>query len=166
MKGLPTLATQVRALQEQTEMLWWLNGEFSEELEKPYRKIESPVACLVGAKELADRTAFSPGPIAIPALLSKILGKSVNFDGKMSVEDAVNSTPKDWRIGLIEHLQKDLLQFLPIHHAILKSTETRGKKQWLAGFKGATKIDPAKSLDAFRLAAQFYNERLLAMESI
>jgi hypothetical protein len=54
---------------EELEMLWWLVGDRSIDLDRPFGKITREERPLVIAKELAQMTLYLPGPTAIKSLL-------------------------------------------------------------------------------------------------
>ena len=67
--GLPVaLAGQVRRLAEETELLWWVLGEYSTSLKRPASELTAPAYALIAAAEAADRTQILPPPASIDAL--------------------------------------------------------------------------------------------------
>jgi len=67
------LSERQRLLQEESNILWWVFGEYSRDLKQPMVALGLPTTCLIGAKELADLTTVLPGPLAASAFLDKMI---------------------------------------------------------------------------------------------
>lgn len=70
-KLVHTLNQTLRLQDEELNMLWWLTGGFSFDLHKPFHDVAALSRPLVFAKELADLTAFAPGPATATALFTR-----------------------------------------------------------------------------------------------
>lgn len=146
---------------EELQILWWLTGSFSRDMEKPFSALDDGVRAIVSGKEAADLTIFPPGPAAIQSILFK-LGNEVEPTVKLS--DAVNSLPLTWRDGLngLKKLAALAPPLFPISTAILKSVESGGDKSWLAAFSTMTGLNKSFGKSACDLSLQMYRESLLA----
>jgi hypothetical protein len=69
--SVDTMSGYMRVVDEELQMLWWLLGERSLDLDLPFDKVDNAMQPLVFARELAVRTVSSPGPVAITALLAR-----------------------------------------------------------------------------------------------
>ena len=61
----------IRVQDEELQMLWWLIGQRSEDLDRSFDAVPVDAQALVFAKELAAHTTGLPGPASIKGLLSR-----------------------------------------------------------------------------------------------
>jgi hypothetical protein len=139
--------------QEETNILWWVFGGYSRDLEKPMTDFEVPAASLIAGKELADLITNIPGPFSARAFLDKILFPGQHEEQKpVTIKDAVNKTPKKWRERLLQKINIDILKdFCPVLCAVKSSVETDGQDDWLPFFKKSTQISPEKEIGNFSI---------------
>ncbi len=159
-----------KLLEEETNILWWLFGEYSRDLERPVRELTISKVCLVIGKELADLTNSIPGPFSAEAFLDKMISasKTEGTKKKNSIANAVNASSRDWRNRLISQTRNQaVIDFCPVHFAIEKSIETHGTDDWLPAFQKSASISAKKNIAPLDLSKQIYQERLLikAVES-
>lgn len=151
---------------EETNILWWLFGEFSHDLDKHIADVPFPAACLVVGKELADLVDAIPGPLAANAFLDKMIqqGRS-ELAETISLKDAINQSPREWRENWMKNSMVDLTKSVsPIHYAVKTSLSTEGDTNWGAAYRkevGITFSHKTKPLD---FALQVYRESLLLNE--
>lgn len=155
-KLVHTLNQTLRLQDEELNMLWWLTGGFSFDLHKPFHDVAALSRPLVFAKELADLTAFAPGPATATALFSR----AGLTDATCSIASAVNTTPTPLLQQLV-HMQQPSPVSTPIHYAILRQVETGPGDAWLAGWSAATELDPQTKTSSLTMGTLFYHERLL-----
>lgn len=162
-KALNILEKSLRAQEEETDILWWLLGEYSNDLKCNVASLEQSAATIISAKELADKTRIIPGPISIEAFLSKAIQKSKqNNKDTITLKEAINSTPLDWRDKTIgQKLFDDVIDLCPVHCAIRKSVESGDDDSWIAGFEKQIEIKADKQLSPLLLSLQTYKECLL-----
>lgn len=158
-----TLRDHHEVLSEETNILWWVFGEHSRDLNVALRTLPMPAAALVAGSELADLTLITPGPIAARAFLEKILRAGRRGELKLiSIADAVNQADLDWRRKRAATLAKaTTLAYSPLLTALRTSTEVDGPKDWFPAFKRQTSIDPEATMDAIDLALQAHEEWIL-----
>jgi hypothetical protein len=151
------LACRLDQQDEELQMLWWLIGERSEDLDCTFGEIADAARPLVLAKELASHTLLPPGPPTVRALLSraKLVG-----NGKVAVVDAVAAAPFEW---LKSHVASQAASPVtqPLHFAIARQLETGPGKAWVAGWAAATDLPQDIALPHLTLAELFYRECLL-----
>lgn len=142
---------------EELDMLWWLLGKHSEDLDCAIEKIPSNYRPLVVAKQLADLTAVLPGPRSIRGILSRaeLAGRK-----KVALTAAVNDAPTEWLEALLPEDDASAMT-LPAHFAIRRRLETGAGETWIAGWAAASGLEETLSLKPLDLAEQFYRERLL-----
>ncbi len=131
------VAQEIDAHRENSDILWWVFGEHSRDLNKRMSELSLPFAALVAGKELSDLVRVIPGPLAAPAFLDKMLRLAeAELSKSTSIKDAVNAAPREWRQQLIEGRSTRGIQGLcTIHLAIQKSLEFDKATEWLAPFE-------------------------------
>ncbi len=149
--------TTLRQQDEELQMLWWLLGGRSDDLDIAFDAIAAEVQPLVLGKELAVHTTLLPGPRSIRALLQKA---GLKTRGKVSLEAAINACKPEWLAPLGTTSQISSVAH-PIHFAIARQVETGPSPDWAANWAAVTGIPRDISLPPLILAEQFYRERLL-----
>jgi hypothetical protein len=146
---------------EELQMLWWLFGERSYDLDCAFSAIPAEAQALVLAKELADKTEFLPGPISAKALLSRA---GIKDRKKVTIPDAVNRCDSAWLASLVNDSRASPVS-QPIHFAIQRKRETGDQTSWVAGWAAAAGVEADRAVSALTLGNLFYRERLLALFS-
>lgn len=98
---------------EDSEVLWWIIGEWSYDLDKPFKEIEENFIPVLIGKEMADKVKVLPGPFAAKAVIHKILS---NFkDKKLYIYNYGEKIEKDWLEKFVEKYYIDAIgDFMPI----------------------------------------------------
>jgi len=155
------LARIVETQREELNLLWWLQNAFSKDLGVSFTNLSASAAASVLALELADLTIFVPGPSAILGMIVTALKQIPGGDAKVSIKDAVNSTPKEWRqVRVGQNSTQPVLNLAPMHLAMAKSLETDGTDDWLPAFKKQAELNADDAFDARDIAHQVYCERM------
>jgi len=149
----------LRVQDEELQMLWWLTGQRSRNLDCAFDAVSAEAQPFVFANELADATEVLPGPPSVKALLSRT---GIKARKKISVANAVNGPSEDWlrSIGTSEGISP---VSTPIHYAIRMKLEIGGNTEWVPSWASATNIDAGYSLSSLTLSELFYRERLLLL---
>ena len=158
LKRVSDLWLLAQAQREELNLLWWLQNEFSKEMDLPFSKLSTAQAACVLPLELADMTAFVPGPSAILGLIVSSLSKATG-DAKCSIKDAVNTAPRKWREKKVLETS-ELSTLCPIHFAIAKSLETDGDDDWIPVYKKRSDIRVDEVFEVRDIAFQVYRERM------
>lgn len=147
---------------EDSDILWWMTGGFSRDLQQPLAGIEPMGVPAILGKELADLTYVRPGPFAAAAVLDRCLRQCGVPDKSLSLSQIVNRTPLDWRRLLLESIGdcRDVLRLCPVSCAISTSVEIPGERKWQAPFEATTSIKPSCKLEPRDWAFQMYRECL------
>lgn len=149
--------------QEETQMLWWLMGEYSTTVNMQMSKIPLPFACLIVANELSEHTQIVPGPITIRALIDRMLNvgrKSAKKES--SIKEVINKATSDWKKQYLSEIQLGKAEDLcPMHYALAKSNEAGDKTSWVPIFKNKYSMDADKPIAVLDITVQIYNEMLL-----
>jgi hypothetical protein len=146
---------------EELQMLWWLIGGRSWDLDCGFSAITADAQPLVLAKELAGLTGLLPEPRSIKGLLSRA---GISEQKRATIPNAVNACPPEWLRPLVEGLEPSPVT-QPIHFAIKRKLETGEGEAWIANWTAVAGIDPAYALPTLVLGSLFYRERLLALFS-
>ena len=153
---------------EENNILSWLLGQFSRDLERPFDTLSTAETSLLAGKELADLTKLQPGHYSAKAFLHRILKHSRNSSSnkktankieEISILEAIQSVPQEIRLewsGSVKNASN--LDIYPLH-SILQKVETVSETENV--FERLTGLDLTTKFAAHELAYQFYQERLL-----
>ena len=166
---LSHLATSLRRLEasqslyrEESDILWWLTGKCSRDLEIPFSDIEQQPACTVAGKELADLTRVLPGPLGTPAILDTVLSAEFPANTQVGLSEAINKTDRDWREKWVTSFGETMcVDLSPMLFAATESIRAHKANAWHSVFKAQIGISPTTKLPARDLAEQVYEECLL-----
>lgn len=153
------LDTFLRVQDEELQMLWWLIGQRSVDLDCSFEEVPAAAQPLVFGKELSDRTQFLPGPPSMKGLLSRA---GLRERKKVTVSDAINAADADWLRKFMPEAEPSPVS-TPLHYAIKRQLETGPGDAWIAGWAAAVGVPGGLSLPALTLGNLFYRERLLLL---
>ena len=161
--ALAALSRQVSLQREESQMLWWLTGGHSRNLQRSFAEFGPAQAALVGAVDLASLTTVTRlGPIAVPAMLERVIAMAKRPRGQVGKDlaSAVDGlAPTD-----IERLpiRPDAVpaRLAPVSQA-LALAQTIGVGAWHARFRETTGLEPTVAFEPVALATQLYREHLL-----
>jgi len=163
------LAAEFRKLQlrfplvdEETNILWWLVGETSRDLDRRWGELDAGAVCSIGAAELADLTKVLPGPIAARAFLDRaVRSERKKVPTSISIAEVVVETPKEWREKRHKTpIPNELAGLLPIHQAMTLSLQADDDGAWRNIFKTSTKLPTSAKGSPDAVAYQIYLEHL------
>ena len=144
---------------EETNLLWWIMGETSNELEVPLRNLAAGTAALMASWDFAKLTSMLPAHPSAHALLHRVLSTHGNpLEPSTSLAESVNGIPRDARERMTKEDAHQKL--LPFTLAIRSSLMTKGELDWVPVFESASELDPLVRLAPFGVAEQFLLERL------
>lgn len=149
----------LRAQDEELQMLWWLTGQRSFDLDCAFETVSADVQPLVFGKELADHTEFLPGPAAIKALLSRA---GLKDRKNITVPTLINAGNPAWLRRLLPEAEPSMVS-TPLHFGIKRQLETGAGDSWIAGWAAAIGVAPDFALSPLVLGLLFYRERLLLL---
>jgi hypothetical protein len=165
-EAIRRLSHTARIREEEVEILWWLQSRFSKYLQKPFSDVGYVAGVFVFTTELADITKFVPGPESTVAVVAQALqlAGAPSIGEEITIANATNATPREWREIVAERHKIDLSGLLtPLLMAIHKSLETDGPKEWLPVYKKASDIPSNRPFPLIQLAIQLFRERMLLM---
>ena len=147
---------------EESDILWWVLGQYSRDRNVPIKDSNLPFACLIAGKELADLTRILPGAFSAKAFIDKFLEYfSSDLESPISLKDCVNNSDQIWKNDLVSiYRSEEALDLCPMIFAISKSIEDPSKTGWNKLLKVTTRINPAATLNPVEFAFQLYQEIL------
>ncbi len=121
--ALDAAAHGLRCADEETNILWWLAGGCSKDLDKPWSALKD-AAPLIAAWELADLTDVALGPQDAGALLDRALPKAKgNKNKEQALHVYVNAVPDEWAKACAAKLDAQALDLAPLSLALSKRVE-------------------------------------------
>lgn len=161
------LGANQTAVQEETNILWWVFNGQSHDLGRPYKMLEVTSAIFPSARELAELTKIFPGPLRAEMFLAKLLSETKGSrKNKTSIKYATNACNREWRAQFANEYQPDsLAELLPVVCAIHRSLETEGEDDWLPPYMGTTGVDAEAAMSHVDLSQQLFNELTLIRAS-
>lgn len=159
-KALKSVSRLLGIQDEELEMLWWLIGRRSFDMNCGFDSVNEDARPLVFAAELARSTWALPGPRSIAALLERA---GVGNETAATIPAVVNSLPADWLAAQVDGIEPSPLS-QPLHFAIKRQLETGPGEAWVAGWAATTEIDAALGVLPLPMSVQFYRERLQLSE--
>ncbi len=160
-EAIAALHSAMKAMREESDMLWWSFAGYSSDLDRPLRDVGLAPSCLIAAKELADLTRLLPGPRSAVALLDRTLAQIDGSTARLALADAVNAVDRAWRTAWTKaYAVSELRELAPVMYATTRSLETDSPTDWISAFAKGTGIKDAAAPPP-ALALQAYNENLL-----
>lgn len=163
--AIATVSLRVTQLQktqglyrEDSDILWWMTGRYSRDLNQPLKEIGLPGAAIVVGKEFADLIEKQPGPIAAKAVLNRCLEDlGGNPSEAVTLTTAVNKAPSEWKSKwFAADGNRDLLSLCPLTAAIRHSVDINGS--WGSASQSLTGVAANTKLNGTELAYQMYRE--------
>jgi hypothetical protein len=155
--ALRDIERYLAARDEELDMLWWLTGQRSFDLDCAFESVAENARPLIFSYELGKQTRNLPGPLALDGLLSRA-GLSENISH--TIEEAANAVEDTWIKAALGTGEPSAVT-TPIHFALKRRLETGKGDAWTAGFSAASELAISQKIRSIDLAKLFYRERLL-----
>ena len=158
-RELGDAAHNLRCADEETDILWWIEGGCSRDTNKPWAALKE-AAAIIGGAELADLTDVALGPRDVAALLERVLSESKGKGKDSALAAYVNALPDDWARARTANLDDGALDLTPLTLA----TFHRGKSDpssWQQYFDSSSGMKSSIPLTTARVARQAYVEAIL-----
>lgn len=151
-------------VKEECNILWWVFGESSRDLDTRWSEITVGQVALVSGKELADLTNVLPGPAAAAALLDKIIKTAKRRQpATVAIKNAIGEVSASWRQKFArESFLPQLKNLCPISNGIKLSVDLSENDAWIEALSATGKIQNGGVIAPHLLAYQIFVERLLA----
>lgn len=146
----------LRIQDEELQMLWWLIGERSLDLNCKFSEIDRHFLPLALGRELAAMTEVLPGPVSIEGLLSRA---GVKVEREIVMAEAIDSSPEDWISSLIVDMEPSPILH-PLHFAAKRRAEA-GPEAWIKAWAATVGVEPRQTLREVEVGLLFYKESLL-----
>lgn len=159
--ALSAAAHGLRCADEETDILWWLAGGSSKDIDKPWRALKD-AAPLIAGWELADLTDIALGPQDAAALLERALPEAKgNKKKEQALHVYVNAVPDEWARALVAKLDAQALDLTPLSLAISKRVEGDATT-WQSFFESVSGgLKAGTTLPPERVARLAYVEAML-----
>jgi hypothetical protein len=147
---------------EELNMLWWLQSQVSRDLGKPFAELENGVAQIILPLELSDLTVFLPGPVAVPGLLMAALRLAPSGRNKISIAQAINTVPADWREKRVAKMPLPVFgpSVCPLTLALHRSLDTDAPADWLPVYRKQSDVSIEVHASPLIVAYALYTEAL------
>lgn len=145
---------------EELNMLWWLQGGYSDTRDQPFTEIPREQRPFVLALELAEATYAIPGAAAVESLLVRA---GIEDTEPVEIAAAIQSLPLDWLRTAIPEADAAKVSSVttPLHEAFKRRLEVEGLDTWIPTWASVCDIDPMAKLSPLRLADLCYCEQLV-----
>lgn len=156
------LVQTFKAQQQQVNILWWMLGDWSNELDAPFEKVPAAAAPIIAGLELGHLIVTREIPKSVKAVLHKVLTKSGDINTKHSLIEAVNGCPRDWREKAgFGDLPGEIQDLTPVLLALQSSLATESKDTWQPVYEKAIGIKKFPKEEKLDIAVQVFREILL-----
>jgi hypothetical protein len=149
----------LRCADEETDILWWVEGGCSRDINKSWSSLKEAAAIIAGT-ELADLTDVALGPSNAAALLMRVASESKGKGKEIALAEFVNALPEEWARERTAKLDEGKLDLVPLTLA----TSHRAKSaptSWQQYFDSSSGMKSSTQLTAARVARQAYVEAIL-----
>ena len=156
------LAKDLETARAELEMLWWLTGGWSRQLNTPFAELGSSLASIAAGFDLADLSITVHGPYSAKALLSRVIA-SVKKSRKNNAISDIGDAPTDQQLPLLG-LSEDAHKYpdiCPVSGALAMSSSIGRGAPWHQAYERNAHISPTIEISALDLAVQCMYERLL-----
>lgn len=157
--ALANVAHNLRCADEETNILWWLEGRCSRDLNKPWSALEDE-APLVAGWELADLTDVALGPRDVAAFLERVVTSTKGKNKDQPIQVYVNAVSDDWAKARAAKLPARALDLAPLTLALSHRAKS-DTESWQRFFEKTSGIGPSTQLAPEVAATQAYVEAML-----
>lgn len=155
---LTDVSRNLRCADEEINILWWLEGGSSRDLNQPWSALPKPAVPLIAGKELADLTDVMFGPPDPTALLHRVVA-SVKCK-ETTIEAYVNAVPDEWVDTHAATTEESALDLAPLWLALSRRGQST-PSSWTQFFDASSGISASTQLAPERIARQAYLEAIL-----
>lgn len=157
--ALADAAHDLRCADEETNILWWLEGGCSRDLNKPWSALKDE-ASLTAGWELADLTDVALGPRDGGAFLERVVSSTKRRGKDQPLHTYVNAVSDDWATARTTGLPERALDLAPLSLALLQRAKS-GTSNWQQYFENTSGVVPSKPVAPEFVAKQAYVEAVL-----
>jgi hypothetical protein len=144
---------------DEMQMLWWLIGERSWQLDCCLSEVSDGIRPLLIAEELAGITRILPGPLSIQSLFARA-GVVATEETTLPQQIAAVTADSDQLRKIVPETSFSSLLY-PLHFGIERQMENGPGDQWVTAWRNKTGLPDALILRPIDFATQAYRERML-----
>jgi hypothetical protein len=156
---LANAAHNLRCADEETDILWWLEGGCSRDLNKPWSTLKDEVPLVAGC-ELADLTDIALGPRDVAAFLERVVTSTKGKSKDQPLHVYVNAVADDWARTRTADIPERALDLAPLSLALFQRAKS-GTANWQQYFEKTGGVAATKLLAPEAAAKQVYLEAVL-----
>lgn len=145
----------IRRAEEETNILWWLEGGCSRDLNKPWAALPKEAVPLIAGSELAALTDIALGPQDVAAFVERIVSKVKVKEA--TIQTFVNAVPKEW---LTDGDDTSALDLAPFSLALTRRAQA-DESRWKDFFEANTGLKVSKTVAPESVAKHAYVEAVL-----
>lgn len=157
--ALADAAHDLRCADEETNILWWLEGGCSRDLNKPWSVLKD-AAYLTAGWEMADLTDVALGPVEVAAFLERVVSSTKGKSRDQPLHTYIDAVSDDWAKARTTSLPERALDLAPLSLALLHRAKS-GTSNWQQYFEETSGVVPSKPLAPEVVARQAYVEAVL-----
>jgi len=157
--ALADAAHDLHCADEETNILWWLEGGCSRDLHRPWSALKDEAPITAGW-ELADLTDAALGPREVAAFLERVVSSAKGKSKEQPLSVYVNAVSDEWAKTRTGSLPERALDLAPLAHALLQRAKS-GTASWQQYFEKTGGVAATKSLSPEAVAKQAYVEAIL-----
>jgi hypothetical protein len=153
---------KIAALEEESNVHWWIFRGVSDTLEKPMTEVEAEQAPLIIGHELGTLVGLPPFAPAYQFFIIKVMKDSFP-DGikETSIKDSVNSLDSRIKTHTLVQKSKTFGNICPVFNAIDVSQQSSDANGWTSIYEKSVGIKSTEKVSPKDLASQFFIENML-----
>lgn len=157
--ALAKASHNLRCADEETNILWWLEGGCSRDLDKPWSALKDEVP-LTAAWELAELTDVVLGPQDVTAFLDRVVTAAKGKSKDQPLHIYVNAVSDEWARKHSMKLANAALDLTPLSLALSQRCQGDASS-WQQFFEKTSGVESTKLLAPEAAARQAYVEAVL-----
>ena len=156
------LLKTLQVYKEDSQILWWMNSQWSNTLNCPLIDIEKNQACLFIGSEAAEMIENYPGPYSMEAVIKNIIKNCRGIMSDIEIEKVISAADDAWKKDIVASSKKVFfVDLLPIYSAINRSDNTTSKEQWYPKYEQEVLVGNSfKKISQEEYAFRMYLEEL------
>lgn len=158
-EALAGAAHDLRCADEETNILWWLEGGCSRDLHKSWSALKDEAPITAGW-ELADLTDSALGPREVGAFLERVVASTKGKSKEQPLSVYVNAVSDEWAKERTADLPERALDLAPLTQALSQRAKS-GTTSWQQYFEKTGGVASTKALSPEAVAKQAYVEAVL-----
>jgi hypothetical protein len=156
-RELASAAHNLRCADEETDILWWVEGGCSRDTNKPWAAFKEGAAIIAGT-ELADLTDVTLGPRNAVALLEHVVSESEG--GDLPLAAYINALPVEWARERAAKANESAFDLTPLTLAVMHRAKS-DTASWQPYFDASSGMKSSTQVTIARVAHQAYVETIL-----